>query len=193
MDILLFVFLVATAFAILRLRDLFAAAMLSGLFSLLTAGLFMVMDAVDVAFTEAAVGAGISTLLMVSTLSITKRTEKARPREIRPLPLVLALGVGALLVYGTLDMPDYGDPDAPIHTYMAPRFLEQSPKEVGVPNIVTAVLASYRGYDTFGEATVVFTAAVGVLLLLAGRHKARRQGEIEADDDEPAATKEEAS
>jgi len=103
-----------------------------------------------------------------------------------------ALGVGALLVYGTLDMPDYGDPDAPVHTYMAPRFLEQSEQEVGVPNIVTAVLASYRGYDTFGEATVVFTAAVGVLLLLAGAPKKRRRGEIEPGDAEPATTKAEA-
>jgi len=43
-----------------------------------------------------------------------------------------------------------------------------------VPNVVTAVLASYRGYDTLGEVTVVFTAGVGVLLLLRGRTRRRR-------------------
>lgn len=159
------------AWGILRLRDLFAAALLASLFSLICAGLFMVMDAVDVAFTEAAVGAGISTLLMLATLAVTKRVEKQRRRQLRPGPLLLVLAVGAMLIYGTLDMPFYGDPEAPVHRYMTPRFLERSPEEVGPPNIVTSVLASYRGYDTFGETTVVFAAAVGVLLLLGGRRR----------------------
>ena len=179
MDVLLFFFLVVVAFGIIRLRDLFAAVMLSGLFSLLSACLFMVMDAVDVAFTEAAVGAGISTVLMLATLAITKRTEKVRERRVEPLPLVLCLLVGGLMIYGTFDMPDYGDPEAPVHTYMTPRFLERSAQEVGPPNIVTSVLASYRGYDTFGETTVVFTAAVGVLLLLGGRLRQGRDPEMD--------------
>lgn len=171
MDIVLFAFLVATAWGVARVRDLFAASMLLSLFSLLTAGLFMVMDAVDVAFTEASVGAGISTVLFLSTLSVTRRQEARRrsdPRR-RRAAMVLVLLVGALLVWGTLDMPAFGDPEAPVHVYMAPRFVEESPKEIGIPNMVTAVLASYRGYDTFGETTVVFTAAIGVLLLLSRR------------------------
>lgn len=180
-DILLFGFLVVTAFGIIRLRDLFSAVMVSGLFSLLSAGLFMVMDAVDVAITEAAVGAGISTILMLSTLAITKREEKRRKREVRPMPFVICLLLGGLLVYGTLDMPEYGDPEAPVHTYMTPHFIDKSREEVGPPNMVTSVLASYRGYDTFGETTVVFTAAVGVLLLLSGR---RRDGRDDAISDD---------
>lgn len=172
MDVLLFAFLVVTAaWGVARLRDLFAATMMLSLFSLLSACLFMVMDAVDVAFTEAAVGAGISTVLFLATLSLTRRREVRRERRFDPLALCLVLAVGALMLWGTQDMPDYGDPDAPIHTYMVPRFLEQSDDEVGPPNIVTSVLASYRGYDTFGETVVVFTAAVGALLLLAGRRR----------------------
>ena len=172
-DVLLFAFLVVTAWGVLRLRDLFAAAMMASLFSLLSACLFMVMDAADVAITEAAVGAGISTILMLATLAITKRVEKERKRQIRPGPLLLVLLTGAMLIYGTLDMPHFGDPDAPVHTYLAPRYLQLSPLEVGPPNFVTSVLASYRGYDTFGETTVIFAAAVGVLLLLGGRRRDR--------------------
>lgn len=170
--VVLFTFLLLTAAVILRLRDLFAAAMLASLFSLISACLFMVMDAVDVAFTEAAVGAGISTILMLATLAVTKREEKARPKTVRLGPLLLVTATGAMLIYGTLDMPYYGDPEAPIHQYkyMVGRFLG-SMSEVGPPNIVTSVLASYRGYDTFGETTVVFAAAVGVLLLLGGRRR----------------------
>ncbi len=165
----------AITFVIFRLRDLFAAVMLMGFFSLLSAALFTVMDAVDVAFTEAAVGAGVSTVLMLRTLALT--SSKAKPQLNRPavIPLLAVVAIGGVLVYGTFDMPRYGDAEAPIHHYMAPRFLDDSSEEIGVPNIVTAVLASYRGYDTFGETTVIFAAAVGVLLLLGGpfRHELR--------------------
>lgn len=189
--IILLIFLVAITLTIIRLRDLFAAVMLSGIFSLLSAGLFTVMDAVDVAFTEAAVGAGISTVLMVATLAQTRRREKTYAGRRRPekwWALGTALFTGAVLIYGTLDMPYFGDPEAPVHQYMVPRFLEESPDEVGPPNIVTSILASYRSYDTFGETTVVFTAAIGALLLL-GR-TARRRRQLAADGSESPASRE---
>ncbi len=162
----LFVFLLITAVLIARLRDLFAAAMLTGIFTLFSAGLFTLMDAVDVAFTEAAVGAGISTVLMLSALSLSSRSERQRPARI--LPYIVVIMTGAMLVIGTLDMPRYGDPDAVIHTYLVPEYIEGAQSDFGLPNIVTVVLASYRGYDTMGETAVIFTAAVGVILLLAG-------------------------
>ena len=148
--------------------------MLFGIYSLLSAGIFLVLDAVDVAFTEAAVGAGISTVLMLSTLALTERKEK-EPRHKPVLPLLVVLVTGAALVYGTLDMPDFGDPKAPVHQHVAPRYIQQSPAEIGVPNMVTSVLASYRGYDTLGEVTVIFTAGVGVLALIADRRRTRRR------------------
>jgi multicomponent Na+:H+ antiporter subunit B len=163
-EVVLFTFLVCLGVVIARLRDLLAAAMLTGMFSLISACLFTLMDAVDVAFTEAAVGAGISTVLLLSTLALTDLTEKLKPR--RWLPLIVVLITGAALIYGTLDMPAYGDPGAPIHSYLAQDFIEGTRDEFGIPNIVTAILGSYRGYDTFGETTVIFTASVGVLLLL---------------------------
>ena len=172
----------AAAFVIFRLRDLFAAVMLMGIFSLLSAALFTVMDAVDVAFTEASVGAGVSTVLMLRTLALTRSRAKARYNRPRPGPLLAVIGIGAVLVYGTFDMPSYGDADAPIHQYMAPRFLADSAQEIGVPNVVTSVLASYRGYDTFGETTVIFTAAIGVLLLLGGPHRHEPGGQHLRDD-----------
>jgi multicomponent Na+:H+ antiporter subunit B len=169
-DILLLLFLAATAVGIVLLRNLFAVVMLSGIYSLLSAGLFVVLDAVDVAFTEAAVGAGISTVLMLGTLFLTSRQEKP-PRRPAVLPLAVVLLTGAALVYGTFDMPHFGDPSAPVHRHVVPRYLQESAAEVGLPNVVTSVLASYRGYDTLGEVTVIFTAGIGVLLLLAGSHQ----------------------
>ena len=161
-----------TGFLLVRLRNLFAVAMLSGLFSLVAALLYVVMDAVDVAFTEAAVGAGVSTVLMLGTLALTKvEAEKIRGRP-KLVPLSIVFITGAVLIYGTLDMPHYGDPNAPIHTHVAPHYIDHSKAEVGLPNIVTSVLASYRGFDTLGETFVVFTAAIGVMMII-GRGRRR--------------------
>jgi multicomponent Na+:H+ antiporter subunit B len=160
------IFLCLTAFAILRLTALFAVVMLTSVFSLLSAALLVNLDAVDVAFTEAAVGAGISTVLMLATLALTTRREKDRTRP-RSLPLIVVFLTGFALIYGTLDMPRFGDPNAPVHTHVAPKYLADTEKEIGMPNVVTAVLASYRGFDTLGEVTVIFTAGICVLLLLA--------------------------
>ena len=169
-NIVLLGLLVITAVAAVRLRDLFAVVMMFGIYSLLAAAVFVVLDAVDVAFTEAAVGVGISTVLMLATIGLVGRWE--RPSSHRPLlPLLAVIVTGAVLIYGTLDMPHFGDPSAAAHLHIAPRYLEQSPDEIGIPNVVTSILASYRGYDTLGELTVIFTAGVGVLALLGIRRR----------------------
>jgi multicomponent Na+:H+ antiporter subunit B len=147
--------------------------MLFGIYSLLAATIFLVLDAVDVAFTEAAVGAGISTVLMLGTLALTAREEKTASHPAL-VPLLVVGITGAALVYGTLDMPRYGDPTAPVHQHVAPRYIQDSPRETGIPNVVTSVLASYRGYDTLGEVTVIFTAGVGVMLLLGSGRRQRK-------------------
>ncbi|MEX2482553.1 MAG: DUF4040 domain-containing protein [Gammaproteobacteria bacterium] len=175
-DIVLFAFLVVTALAVARSRDLFASAMLFGLFSLLSAGLFLIMDAADVAFTEAAVGAGISTVLLLATLSLVGHAEKPT-RHRAYLALAVVLTTAGALVWGTGDMPAFGADDNPAHVHVAPRYLQESGKEIGIPNVVTSVLASYRGFDTFGEVAVIFTAGIGVTLLLGGRRRGHKHEE----------------
>ena len=184
-ELILFVLLLATAFAVATMRDLFSAAMLTGMFSLLSAGLFVLMDAVDVAFTEAAVGAGISTILILATLALTSKEEHQQP--FRVIPFVAVLVTGGALVVGTADMPAYGDVRAPIHQHVAPDYVKGTEVEFQIPNIVTAVLGSYRGYDTLGETAVIFTAGVGVMLLLGGRRRREDAGGPAADTPEEAA------
>lgn len=187
-DFALLALLAVTALAVVRTTNLFAAVMMAGIYSFLSAGLFTVMDAVDVAFTEAAVGAGISTVLMLATLALVGskvKTPQLRITEISVkiphrrtvFPLVVVLVTGGILIYGTVDMPPYGNPENPIHQHVAPRYLEDSAHEIGIPNVVTSVLASYRGYDTLGETTVVFTAAVGVMILLSAMRRRDQFGE----------------
>ena len=173
-DIFLFAGLVATALAIAKVRRLFAVVMLAGAFSLLSALLFVSMHAVDVAFTEAAVGAGITTVLMLGTIALTARSEK-EPTHKSLAPLFVVVLTGALLIYGTLDMPGFGSPTSPVQNYVGPDYIARTPVDIDVPNLVTAVLASYRSYDTMGEVTVVFAAGLGVVMLISGLGRRRRR------------------
>lgn len=170
----LFVMMVLIAIVAINLTDLFAVVIMFSIYSLLAASVFVAMDAVDVAFTEAAVGAGVSTILMLATLVLTGRWEKPAAHR-RLLPLVVVVLTGAVLIYGTLDMPIFGDATSPANRYVAARYLERSGAEIGIPNVVTSVLASYRGYDTLGELTVVFTAGIGVLALLGIDRRRKRK------------------
>ncbi|MEQ3696092.1 MAG: DUF4040 domain-containing protein [Pseudomonadales bacterium] len=169
-DLALLAMLALTALRIIFLKDLFAVVMLFGIYSFLSALIFLNLDAVDVAFTEASVGAGISSVLMLGTLALTGRKEKSTSRS--PVLALIVVGItGAALIYGTLDMPPFGHPNNPVHEHVAPRYIEESPKEIGLPNMVTSVLASYRGFDTLGETVVVFSALIGVLSLLGIRRQ----------------------
>ena len=162
--------------AMINQRNLFAVVILGGIYSFLMATVLVALDAVDVAMTEASVGAGISTVLLLGALYLTKGEEaKHAPRRL--IPLVVSIAVGLALVYGSLGLPAFSDPQAPIHTHVVPRYLNGTLKETGVPNAVTSVLASYRGYDTLGETTVVFTAGAGVIALLRRRRRAREEGD----------------
>lgn len=164
------------AIAVVTLHNLLAVVMLASLYSLVMAGGWVLLDAVDVALTEAAVGAGITTVLFLAVLVVTGAREK-RPAA-RPLvPLLVVIITGAALIYGTFDGPRFGDPAAPAQSHVAPRYIQHALEETEVPNVVTAVLASYRGYDTLGEVTVIFTAGIGVLLLIGGMaRRGRRPG-----------------
>ncbi len=173
--ICLMCFMAMTGIAIARLHNLFAVVMLASIFSLLGAATYVILDAVDVAFTEAAVGAGVSTVLMLGTLALTSSEEKPASPKNMFSALVGVVVTGIVLIFGTLDMPRYGDPKAPIHHHVAPRYLNDSGQEVGLPNVVTSVLASYRGYDTLGETFVIFTAAAGVLAIMGRVRRTRRR------------------
>ena len=164
------------------MKDLLAVVMLSGIYGLVSASFFVAMDAVDVAFTEASVGAGVSTLLMLVAITMTGRSES--PSRHKPLLALFVITVtGCLLIYGTLDMPYFGTADAPIHQHVAPRYINDSMQEIGVPNIVTSVLASYRAFDTFGEVVVIFTAGIGVLALLSVVRRPEDTAKIDAVND----------
>lgn len=168
--VFLLTLLVLTAVAIVRTENLFVAVMLTGIFSLLMAANFFVLDAADVALTEAAIGAGITTVFFLGALALTAEREKSVPSR-RWLSMGVVIVTTLILVYATFDKPRLGDPEAPVHLHVAPWYLEETPELIGIPNVVTAVLGSFRGYDTLGELFVIFMACIGVLFILSSRRE----------------------
>ena len=159
--------LAATLVGVALSRRMFGVVVMTAVYSFLIATVMLVLDAVDVAMTEAAVGAGVSTVLLLGTLHLTKSRE-VRPSRNVLIPLFVAGVTAAALVFGTLDLPPFGGADTPPQA-MGPDYIDRTYEDIGIPNVVTAVLASYRGFDTLGEVAVIFTAGIAVLILLRRR------------------------
>jgi len=171
-DLILLFFLLVCAVTAVMQKELINSVILLSIYSFIMAVVWVRLGAVDVAITEASVGAGISTVLFIAALTRTRGREDLSKRpKVQWLSFLVVLAVGAALVYGTLDMPAFGDPTAVTNQHVVPRYLEQGLEETGVDNYVTGILASYRGYDTLGETTVIFTAGLSVILLLRSRKK----------------------
>ena len=183
-NILLLALLVFILGLVIKTRRLFAVVILAGAYSLVSAAMFVNLDAVDVAFTEAAVGAGISTVLFLAAMAYLPAQEKTgRPGSTfnTMAALIICIAAGLLLVMAAVELPAIGDPNAPAQIHVAPRYLEESGSFLHIPNVVTTVLASYRGFDTFGETVVVFTAGLGVLVLLSGFTRTARSARKDSE------------
>lgn len=184
LDLILLVFLVITAFISLRVRDLLGASMVFGIYSFLICLLWAVMGAVDVAFTEAAVGAGVSTVILVATVYHTRRVTGGHKRAsgMKLLSLLLMLVLGGVLLHASGDFPALGDAHSPANDHpVASYYIEGSYKDTKVPNLVTSVLADYRGYDTLFETVVVFVAGIGILAVIGVPTARMRKEEVCGD------------
>lgn len=182
LDTFFLLLVVVSGIVALSLRDLLAAVIVFSAFSFFSAMFFASLGALDVAFTEAAVGTAITTVLFVTAIFRTERHPRQEPprpgvRLVAGLSAALALTLaGTALVRATVRLPRVGDPDSPPARHVSPRYIESGPAETGAPNLVTAVLADYRGYDTLGETVVIFTAGLACLLILDRGGRGRTGG-----------------
>jgi len=170
LDIILLLILIATAVLSLIVRDLLAAVALLAIYSLFAALLFAGLQALDVALVEAALGAGLTGVLLIAAILLTTRRAEQRPhpRARVLIPVAVAAFVG-LMLYASTGLPDRGDPDAPAQQGVSRAYIEGSLPQTQTPNVVTAILADYRSMDTLGETLVILTAALSAALILARR------------------------
>jgi multicomponent Na+:H+ antiporter subunit B len=175
LDTLFLLLVLASAAAALAARDLVAAVIGFGAVSFFAAMFFASLGALDVAFTEAAVGV-VSTVLIVTVLFRTGAPLAPAPAAKRGWPLATGLALalaGGFLLRASAALPGVGDPMAPAARHVSPRYIESGLAETGAANLVTGVLADYRSYDTLGETLVIFTAGLACLLIGADARGAR--------------------
>lgn len=161
---LVFVF----GFCSLYITDLMNAAIVFGAYSFLMCLIWTGMGAVDVAFTEAAVGAGVSTVFLIACIYNTKRTIKYNSWDItlKLFAGIVCTVIGFILISAISDFPAWGDPYSPANNNVARYYVENTIKDTHVPNVVTSVLADYRAFDTMFETAVVFVAGLAIWVLL---------------------------
>jgi len=165
----LFVFILLTALATAMLRDVLAVIVVFAAYSLGMAIFYAILLAPDVAMTEAAIGAGVTTILLLLTIVKTVRPTEDRILERVDGPALVVVGGFAVVLIATIrEFPAVGDGEslAWFNPAVTQYYVESGYADTGVENAVTAVLAGYRGFDTFGEATVVFAAGVATLIVL---------------------------
>lgn len=183
LNVALLLMLLAIAIAVVRTRSLLATILLMGVYSFIGAAWLMVMDAADVAFTEAVVGAGISTIVLLGAILLTRGEVVRVDWRLQILPAMLVFAVGGILVYAATGLPGFGDPASPANSHVGRTYLETTYSDIGAPNVVTAVLASYRGFDTLGETTVIFAACIGVGLMLGFGPRVRLAPQVDTMGD----------
>ena len=162
---LLLVLLVLLAVVAVQAADLLLAVVALGGYGFVMALVWATIGAVDVAFTEAVVG-GATTVFMLAALLRTSRRRSPAPGGIRWISLAVVCAVGLAIALVERTLPPFGDVTAPAAVHVSPRYLEAAVAETATPNVVTAVLADYRSYDTLIETAVIFTAGLGCWLLL---------------------------
>lgn len=187
LDVILLLILIATAVLSLIVRDLLAAVALLAVYSLFTALLFTGLQALDVALVEAALGAGLTGVLLIAAILLTTRRAEQRPHpSARVMIPAAVLGFVGLMLYASTGLPDRGDPNAPAQQGVSRAFIEGSLSQTQTPNVVTAILADYRSMDTLGETLVILTAALSATLILTRRFDYPEIESVQEDGDAAA-------
>ena len=166
----LLVLLILTAGGAIVVKDLVSAVFILGSYSFFLALVWAWLGAVDVAFVEAVVGAGLATVFFLLALYGVKPRDTLIRRAPPPIAALIALPLlGLLLLYAAEDLPAFGDLKAPASVHVSPFYLENSLSDTQTPNVVTAVLMDYRALDTLMETAVIFTAGIACWLVLRRR------------------------
>lgn len=165
--------LTLTTYAIVLSSSLVNSIILMSSSSVLLALCYLIMDAPDVSMTEAAIGASLSTILLFSFVKRTSENDITSCKlRYKIIGMVISSAFLAIMIYAICDITPYGDVNHSFHSHISKYYIENTPKDIGISSFVAAILASYRGYDTLGETTVILTAAVALSVILKGKKDA---------------------
>ena len=166
-ELVLVALVLVTAASAMLVKDLISAVFILGSYSFFLAIVWAWLGAVDLAFVEAVVGAGLSTVFFLLTLAGTRPEDTVIKRTRPPVAAFLALvPVALLLLYAATALPAFGEPAAPASLHVAPYYVENSLAQTRTPNFVTSIIMDYRGFDTLIETCVIFVAGVASAAVL---------------------------
>lgn len=152
-------------------KNLLESVVIMSVFSLFIGICYLFMDAPDVAMTETALGVCLSTCVLLNLVKIFGE-EIGKPNRLRIISAsILCLVFIIALVWASLDLPIFGQEDSPLQTHLTKYYIENTRNDIAILSIVAAILASYRGYDTLGETTVILIAGLAVLTILSKKRK----------------------
>lgn len=176
--------LVITALAVAFTKKNLTAIIIYTTFSLIMSILWIVIKAPDLAITEAAVGAGITSILMYVVLRNIKEIDffEGNPKKenvktvknkgnilYKVTSILLSVGIIAILLITVSHLPTQGSADVPAVNEVFTRYVQDSVEETGALNTVASVILDYRAFDTFGEASMLFTATIAVVALIRSK------------------------
>lgn len=175
------VIMILTCLKLILSRTLMGSIIIMSVFSLIIGVCYLFLDAPDVAMTETALGACLSTCVLLNLVKIVGE-EVGEIKKIRVLfASIICIVFLLALLWAGMDLPEFGKADSPLQQHVSNHYIENTKHEIGIPSMVAAILASYRGFDTLGEATVILVAGLGVILILNRRKTERNQNNIDID------------
>jgi multicomponent Na+:H+ antiporter subunit B len=166
-EILLFISslaLLITCFWLIISRNLIESIIILSVFSLLISLCYLFMDAPDVAMTETALGACLSTCVL---LNVAKIVGEDSGKLNTFFAIILCAFFVVILTWISLDLPSFGTQDSEVQTHLTKYYLQNTRTDIAIPSFVAAILASYRGYDTLGETIVILIAGLAVLVIVS--------------------------
>lgn len=152
-------------------KSLIESVIIMSVFSLFIGICYLFMDAPDVAMTETALGACLSTCVLLNLVKIVGNDVGEVKKSKITLATILCIVFIACLSWASMDLPYFGSKESPLQTHLTEYYIENTKQDIAIPSIVAAILASYRGYDTLGETTVILIAGLGVLVIISRRKK----------------------
>ena len=184
--LILLIFLVLCAVFVTFSKNLLVSVLIFMSYSLVMSIIWVLLESPDLAITEAAVGAGVTSVLFFITLKRisaigrahadeqdtttkeinTRRAVRLFDRNYKIAAIVMGIVIIVALVLTVSNLPAFGDPSNPYNNEVSMRYLEKALEETGAVNAVTGMILDYRAFDTFGESCVLFIAAACVLILL---------------------------
>ena len=167
--ILLILMIIGSVVA-LEVKDLLSSVVALGAVGLGLCLTFLVLKAPDVAITQLVVE--ILSLIILIRVTLKKGLAMVANGG-WVFPSVIGMGFGVVLLLVAFqcfpDLPKFGEPMLRVSQY----YLDEGLKQTGATNLVTSVILDFRAFDTLGEVTVLFAAALGVLSVVrtVGRKK----------------------